>query len=461
MTTTRRDFLREIGCGALTMTAALTGARELFVMNTLAAAAAPTDYKALVCVFLFGGNDANNTVVPVDDYASYSAARGNLAVPSAQLLTIGSVPSAGATFGLHPNLPRLRALWQARRLAVVANVGPLAAPTTRTQYLNKTVPRPYQLFSHSDQQSAWQSGSATGALPTGWGGRIADVIQASPSGFPTVASIGNLTLFSLGSKTSPVSLAAAPTALNQALALQRAGDSGGSSAFRQLLTQGAADGSPLLVQAAADVGLQLMANGQALTADPPIATVFPNTSLGNQLKQAAKLIALRNSLSLSRQIFFCSIGGFDTHVSQGVTTGSQPDLLTQLNAAVGAFYDATVELGVSSQVTTFTLSDFSRTLKPAGSGGAAGSDHAWGSHHFVIGDAVLGGDFYGAFPTLALNGPNDSDSGTAARGRWIPTTAVDQFGATLALWFGVSPSNLPTVFPNIGRFATSNLGFLI
>ena len=460
MTTTRRDFLREIGCGALTMTAALTGARELFVMNGLAAAAGPTDYKALVCVFLFGGNDANNTVIPVDDYASYSAARGNLAVPSAQLLTI-SVPSAGATFGLHPNLPRLRALWQAHRLAVVANVGPLVAPTTRTQYLTKTVPRPYQLFSHSDQQSAWQSGSATGALPTGWGGRIADVIQVSPSGFPTVASLGGLTLFSLGTKTNPVSVPPAPTALPQALALQRSGDSAASSAFRQLLNQGAAESSPLLVQAAADVGLQLLANGQALTADPPIATVFPNTNLGNQLKQAAKLIALHAPLGLSRQIFFCSLGGFDTHVSQGVTSGSQPDLLTQLNAAMGAFYDATVELGVASQVTTFTMSDFSRTLKPAGSGGAAGSDHAWGSHHFVIGDAVAGGNFYGAFPVLALNGPNDSDNGSGARGRWIPTTAVDQFGATLALWFGVAPSDLPIVFPNIGRFATPNLGFMI
>ncbi|HMH50147.1 MAG TPA: DUF1501 domain-containing protein [Candidatus Acidoferrum sp.] len=460
MTSTRRDFLRQIGCGALTATAALTGARDLFVMNALAAAAGPSDYKALVCVFLFGGNDTNNVVVPVDDYASYSAARGNLAVPSAQLLTI-SVPSAGATFGLHPNLTRLRALWQAHRLAVVANVGPLVAPTTRTQYLNKTVPRPYQLFSHSDQQAAWQSGSATGTLPTGWGGRIADVIQASPNGFPTVATLGNLTLFSLGTKTSPVSVPSAPTPLPQALALQRSGDSAANSAFRQLLNQGAEQGSPLLVQAAADVGLQLLANGQALTADPPIATVFPNTTLGNQLKQAAKLMALRTQLGLTRQIFFCSLGGFDTHVSQGVTSGSQPDLLTQVSQAIGAFYDATVELGIASQVTTFTLSDFSRTLKPAGSGGAAGSDHAWGAHHFVIGDAVAGGDFYGTFPTLALNGPNDSDNGSGARGRWIPTTAADQFGATLALWLGVSPTDLPTVFPNIGRFATPNLGFMI
>ena len=460
MTSTRRDFLRQIGCGALTATAALTGARDLMVMNALAAATGPADYKALVCVFLFGGNDANNTVIPIDDYASYSAARGNLAVPSAQLLSI-SVPSARATFGLHPNLTRLRSLWQAHRLAVVANVGPLVSPMTRSEYLNKTVPRPSQLFSHSDQQAEWQSGLATGALPTGWGGRLADVIQTSSNGFPTVASLGSLTLFSLGTKSNPVSIPAAPTSLRQALALQRPGDTTADSAFQQILALGAAESSPLLVQAAADVGTQLIANGLALTTDPQLATAFPNTSLGNQLKQAAKLMALRDALGLKRQIFFCSLGGFDTHVSQGVTSGSQPDLLTTLSQALGAFYDATVELGIASQVTTFTLSDFSRTMKPAGSGGAAGSDHAWGSHHFVIGDAVAGGDFYGTFPTLALNGPNDSDNGSGARGRWIPTTAVDQYGATLALWLGVSPTDLPTVFPNVARFATPNLGFML
>jgi uncharacterized protein (DUF1501 family) len=172
-------------------------------------------------------------------------------------------------------------------------------------------------------------------------------------------------------------------------------------------------------------------------------------------------MALRSPLGLTRQIFFCSLGGFDTHSAQGATSGTQAGLLDTVSEAMGAFYDATVELGLASQVTTFTLSDFSRTLKPAGTGGAAGSDHAWGSHHVVMGDAVAGGDFYGDFPTLALNGPDDADSGASARGRWIPTTAVDQYAATLALWFGVSPTDLPTVLPNIGRFATPNLGFMI
>jgi uncharacterized protein (DUF1501 family) len=460
VTRSRRDFLRDIGCGALTATAIATGARDLLGINALAAAAGPTDYRALVCIFLFGGNDANNTVIPVDGYAAYAAARGALAVPPAQLLPI-SVPSAGATFGLHPNLARLRALWQAHRLAVVANVGPLAAPLTRAQYLGNSGPRPYQLFSHSDQQTEWQSGYATRPIPTGWGGRLADAVQASSGGFPTVASIGGLTLFSLGARSNPVSIPAAPTPLNRALALQRGDDAKEASAFRQLLDLGAGAPSPLLVQEAADVGKRLIADAKALSTDPPLVTAFPNTSLGNQLRQAAKVMALRDALGLTRQIFFCSLGGFDTHSSQGVTGGAQPDLLTTVSEAMGAFYDATVELGIAAQVTTFTMSDFSRTLKPAGSGGAVGSDHAWGSHHFVMGGAVAGGDFYGTFPTLALNGPNDADSGTNARGRWIPTTAADQYAATLALWFGVLPTDLPTVLPNIGRFPTPNLGFMI
>ena len=460
MTKTRRDFLREISCGALTATAILTGARDLMVMNALAAAAAPADYKALVCIFLFGGNDANNTVIPLDGYADYAATRGALAVPQAQLLPI-SVPSARATFGLHPSLTRLQSLWQQHRLAVVTNVGPLVVPLTREQYLSNAAPKPYQLFSHSDQQTEWQSGYATRPIPTGWGGRLADVVQASSSGFPTIASLAGLTLFSLGARTSPVSVPPAPTPLPQALALQRAGDTTAGSAFRRLLDLGAAPSSPLLVQEAADVGTRLLADNQALSADPPIATAFPNTSLGNQLKQAAKLMALSGPLGLRRQIFFCSLGGFDTHSGQGVTAGTQPDLLAMVSDAMGAFYAATVELGIASQVTTFTLSDFSRTLKPAGTAASIGSDHAWGSHHFVMGGAVAGGDFYGTFPTLALNGPNDADNGTSARGRFIPTIAVDQYAATFAQWFGVSSTDLPTVLPNIARFSTPNLGFLI
>jgi uncharacterized protein (DUF1501 family) len=459
MTPTRRDFLRDLGCGVLTTTAMLAGAQHLLAVNALAAPGG-ADYKALVCIFMFGGNDANNMVIPVDDYAAYAGARGALALAPDGLLRIG-VPSHGASFGFHPSLARVHGLWQTGRLAVVANVGPLVAPLTRDQYRSGAVPRPYQLFSHSDQQAEWQSSYATGPIPTGWGGRLADLTVDSTTGFPTLASLGGLTLFTLGSRTSPVSLTPAPTPLNNALRLQRPGDAAEGSAFRQLLSAGLAATSPILVREAADVGARLIANSLALTTDPPLATVFPGTPLGNQLRQAAKLMAVSADLGLRRQIFFCSIGGFDTHAAQGAESGTQADLLAAVSEAMGAMYDATVELGISSQVTTFTMSDFSRTLKPAGTGAGAGSDHAWGGHHLVAGGAVAGGEFYGTFPALAVDGPDDADAGEGARGRFIPTTAVDQYGATLALWFGVAPGDLATAFPNIGRFATSNLGFLV
>jgi uncharacterized protein (DUF1501 family) len=197
-------------------------------------------------------------------------------------------------------------------------------------------------------------------------------------------------------------------------------------------------------------------------ADPALPIAFPNTPIAQQLKQVAKLISLgAGSMALSRQIFFCSFGDFDTHTTQGGAAGRHADLLKALDDAMATFYDTTVQLGVASRVTTFTMSDFGRTFKPGGTGDATGSDHGWGGHHFVLGNAVAGGDFYGVYPTLALNGPDDADTGTSARGRWVPTTAADQYAATLATWFGVSAGDLPAILPNIGRFATPDLGFMV
>ncbi|MFL6230075.1 MAG: DUF1501 domain-containing protein, partial [Pyrinomonadaceae bacterium] len=215
-----------------------------------------------------------------------------------------------------------------------------------------------------------------------------------------------------------------------------------------------------LPKAAADTTTSALQTSAALaSANPVIATAFPNTSIGRQLLQIARLIALRDTLSMKRQIFFASVGSFDTHSNQ-TAAGSQATLLQQVSQAVSAFYSATVELGVQNNVTTFTQSDFGRTLQPAGSGAAVGSDHAWGNHHFVVGGAVRGGDFYGAYPTLVMGGPDDTDSGSNPRGRWIPTTSVEQYAATLATWYGLSASDLPLVFPFIGRFASANLGFM-
>ena len=218
-----------------------------------------------------------------------------------------------------------------------------------------------------------------------------------------------------------------------------------------------------LVGAASRTTQQAVDIGQTLSSDVTLATVFPNTTLGNQLRQVAKVIKFNGTspaLGLNRQIFFCQLGGFDTHQGQ---VNTQANLLAQLSQAITAFYDATVDLGLDN-ITTFTLSDFGRTLQPAGSGDrVVGTDHAWGNHHFVVGGAVRGGDFYGVpgrtasvFPELQLGGPNDTDN----RGRWIPTASVEQYAATLASWFGVPAADLPIVFPNIGRFTTGDLGFM-
>jgi len=460
MNQTRRDFLRTICYSTLGTAAVLSGTDRIFRAQALAAAADPTDYKALVCVFLFGGNDANNTVVPLDDYASYAAVRGDLALPQNALLPI-KPPSDGRAFGLHPSLARLQGLWQQGKVGIVTNVGTLVEPLTRDEYKAHPELRPAQLFSHPDQQRGWQTAYATGPIGSGWGGRTADLIHGGNATFPASTSIDRLSIFSTGTTTSPLVLPAAPTPLNQALVLKRKGDMADGSALRTLLGIASDETSPTLVRAAARVNTRAIDDSLALNVDPVINTQFPDASLANALKQIAKLISFGRSINLSRQIFFCSLGGFDTHGNQGRETGTQATLLNTVSEAMGAFYDATVELGVASQVTTFTMSDFSRTFKPAGSGAGVGSDHAWGSHQFVMGGAVKGGDFYGRFPTLALNGPDDTDEGSTARGRWIPTTAVDQFGATLASWFGVSSSDLALVFPNIGKFAAADLGFML
>jgi len=271
-------------------------------------------------------------------------------------------------------------------------------------------------------------------------------------------------IFTRGQTTTPLSIPSAPTALNQLLVLNGFGTTAAEVARKNAMTSlRAIDTESSMVAAASRTTQQAIDIGQAFNADVTLATTFPNTTLGNQLKQIAKVIkfnATSSALGANRQIFFCQLGGFDTHQNQ---LGTQSSLLVQVSQAVGAFYNATVELGVERQVTTFTLSDFGRTFQPAGSGGNVGSDHAWGNHHFVVGGSVRGGDFYGVagpnltvFPVLQLGGPSDTDT----RGRWIPTVSVEQYAATLASWYGVAAGDLPIVFPNIGRFAPSTLGFM-
>jgi uncharacterized protein (DUF1501 family) len=411
------------------------------------------DYRALVCVFLYGGNDSNNTVIPMDNFAAYTSIRGSLALPTSEL-TAPITSASGEPIAFHGKLPEVASLFTSKELAVVANVGPLVQPLTQSQYQNQQASIPLNLFSHSDQQIAWQTSVAQGHSPTGWAGRAADYLAQSganaPSTFPAFFSVSGNALEGNGVSTQPVALAP-----GQSLQLAGFNNSAVSQARLSALTTLAGDGSSIsLVQAADDTLSHSMADASALSAalakSTPFKTQFPPTSIAAQLEQVAHIIQVQSYLGMRRQIFFCSLGGFDTHAGE---LEAHNTLYPQLSAALSAFYDATQELGMAQNVTTFTESDFSRTFQPTTTDG---SDHAWGSHHLVLGGAVQGGQIFGTFPAFTLGGPNDADT----RGRWIPTISIDQYGATLCSWFGIPSSAMAAVFPNLANFATANLGFL-
>ncbi len=446
MATNRRSFIKYASLAAAGNAA---GLRPFGLLNSFAQSA--TDYKALVCVFLYGGNDANNMLVQFDTkgYANYSTLRGPLAIPQAQLLQLGG---AGSNFALNPNLPDIQTLFNNKNAALVTNVGTLMEPTTRAQYLaGATVPT--NLFSHTDQQLEWQNAAQSGVTPTGWAGRIADAIspQYNPGGkIPMITSVAGDTLFCNGQTSTPVSVS--PGNLGGASCSEGTTECAAQQATAQALLSFSSGVS--LVQADNAITSNAYAYAKTLSdaaqSVSPLQTVFPANGLGAQLKQIAQIIQIRASLGVSRQIFFAGIGNFDTHSDQ---LNLQGQLLAGISPALAAFYAATQELGVQNNVTAFTMSDFSRTFQPNSN---TGTDHAWGSHHMVIGGAVKGGQMYGTFPNLTLNGPDDS----GANGRWVPSTASVQYAATLASWFGVSTTQMASIFPNIGLFATQNLGFV-
>jgi uncharacterized protein (DUF1501 family) len=452
MTTSRRKFIKQTGAlGA----AGLIGSLGEWGIHS-ASAQAGNDYKALVCVFLFGGNDSNNMVVPYDNYGSYSAVRtvaSNINIAQDQLLQI-SPPSAGAKFGLHPSLGPLQTLFNQGKLAVVVNAGPLLAPLSKADYVaRKNVP--LNLFSHADQQNAWQGLVDGTAVRTGWGGRMADKIDSVNVGatVPTIISVAGGSLITQGSNVSSFVLPSTGGVL-----LSGSGTTGINKARTDGVHQmvNAASGNTI-VDSAADVLASALFTGDTISpvlsaTSATVAAAFAglNTSIALQLKQIARVIEARAMFGAKRQFFFASLGGFDTH---GTELTTQAGLLGQLAPALKAFYDSTVALGVSDRVTTFTHSDFARTFI---ANSTRGTDHAWGAHHFVLGGGVRGGDFYGKFPDLTVRGPDDSGT----NGAWIPTTSVDQIGATLATWLGVGSGDLGYVFPNIGRFASANLGFV-
>ena len=354
---------------------------------------------ALVGIFLFGGNDSNNMIVPLSSagYSSYAAIRQELTLPQSSLLPIRALKGQEA-YGLHPQLAELQALYQRGALAVVANVGPLIKPTSRSQYLAQSVPLPGKLFRHCDDQ-----------------------LQYLRNGFPALEWAA--------SAVDP----AQPVAESEIFKFQTG---------LTLITAGASR----IPGSRVDNPTLIAAIGRAAT----LRTQLPHTAIGNQLWQAAQLLQAAPSLGLSRNFFLCSLSGFDTHSEQ---LPIQAALFGRLSQAVAAFYQATAELGISRRVTTFTQTDLNRSM---GSNGKYGSDHGWGGHQLVVGDAVVGGDVYGTFPRLVLNGPDDAGN----TGKWIPTTAIDQYGATLASWFGVGNADLFQLFPNLANFAISDLGFL-
>jgi len=445
----RRRFLR--ATGALSA-GALFPALSAW---TPAALAQSADYRALVCVFLYGGNDGNNMVVPYDDYAGYAAGRSGAtgaALGRDELVPIA--PAGLPRYGLHPQLAPLAPLFEQGKLAVVANVGALTGPITRADYLaGKT--RPRNLFSHSDQQSTWQGLIPGQATPSGWGGRIVDVTAAGNAALaiPGMVSLAGDAVYTIGATSLPV-------ALSQDGALGLAGDrysDSGKVRYDAMVKILARDRESQLVASAADVMALAVKSSEALSdalnsAYSAIDAAFQgaNGGLADQLYQCAKLVAARSQLGVARHAFFTSMGGFDTHNAQ---RGEQASRFNELGPALAAFQKAMEALGAADKVTTFTLSDFGRTFRINAN---AGSDHAWGSHHIVLGGGVRGRAFYGRFPNLAMGGPDDAGDD----GQWIPTTSIEQYGATLAKWFGVPAPAMSQVFPNLSAFASANLGFL-
>lgn len=464
----RRDFLRRSLTALAGGSTFFAAPASLSLLNAAWARSAPAggDFKALVCVFLLGGNDGHNLLVPRSEgeYAVYAARRRGLTLPRESLLPITPLQGPGFALGLHPALTPLQGLFEDGRLALLANVGALLEPVSRRQYDERTARLPPQLFSHNDQQAFWQSLEARSAVDTtpasGWGGRIADLLHDNINPDATLAM--NLSL----AGSNPFQAGRSTDALSVDVGAIRSIEADlDPSAVGEVEAQLAQSHPNLLVEAyrrrllGAVEDYRVLAD--ALAGAAPLTTVFPEPptegapaadrfafALGSQLRRAAELISVRQTLGLRRQIFFCSLGGFDTHDAQ---MADQPQLLAGLSRAVKAFHAATVELGVEADVTTFAATEFGRSLTSNGDG----SDHGWGNHLFVLGGAVRGRRVFGAMPDLSPDSPD-----IAADGNLIPRLSVDQYGATLGRWFGVPDDALDLVFPNLRAFDQRDLGFM-
>jgi uncharacterized protein (DUF1501 family) len=460
MNTNRRKFLTSTS--ALTASALATNLGTWGVES--AEAAASPGYGAVVCVFLFGGSDSNNMVIPYTDYAQYSAVRTTASAvgfAQSQLLQFNA-PSHGKAFGFHPNMAPLAPLYAGGKLAVLANCGTLVTPLTQATYKSTPSARPPNLFSHSDQTNSWQGLISGSQVRTGWGGRMADTMLGINVGskIPAAVSVTGTQFFTIGNATTPLVVPQ-----NGGVAMSGQGTDAVSVARYNALVSllKAADPNSKVVAGAASImDRALIANE---TANPVLTGTLPtviqnaftvngtllNTGIAQQLRQVARLINARSTIGAKRQFFFVGVGGYDTHSN---TVTNQSNLFNQLFPAMRAFYDYTLADGVAADVVQFTASDFNRTFIGNAN---AGVDHAWGGHQLVLGGSVKGGDMYGTFPQLVPKGTDDA----GGNGSWIPTTSVDQVGATIGKWFGMPGTDLAQVFPNLKNFSNQDLGFML
>ncbi len=452
-TLNRRDFLRTSGAAAL-----LAAAPGVTYAQVVGGGGAFTDYRALVCVFLFGGNDSYNMLVPSSnaEYNAYANSRQNLAIAQQDLLPITTPGSGSLTYGLHPSMPGIQALFESGDAAFVTNVGPLVEPTTRDQFFQGSVTLPPQLFSHNDQQDQWTSLRGAAPSATGWAGRMADLIRDGVAGqqMATNASLFGSNLFQSADETvayimgpgGPLQFQGFSQDPQSILYEQR-------QAFLRVVD---AEYDSVYERAFAEVQRRAIDAADTVTAalndqrsNNPLSTAFPQSQLGTQLETVAYLIQARDTLQMQRQVFFVATGGFDSHDDQNQ---NQPGLLGGISGAMASFHAAMGEIGMQDSVTSFTQSDFGRTLTSNGDG----TDHAWGGNQLVVGGAVNGQQLYGSYPTLEIGSAED-----VGGGRFIPSTSADQYAATLAKWFGIADAELDTVAPNLSNFAQRDLGFMI
>ncbi|MEC7825744.1 MAG: DUF1501 domain-containing protein [Pseudomonadota bacterium] len=446
----RRDFLKRslVGLGGASSLWATTS--QFNLVNAATSANSFTDYKALVCVFLLGGNDSLNMLIPTDQraYDQYAATRQNLAVARNVALPINVTNTQYSSVGLHPSLAALHTIYEQGNMALVANVGPMIEPASKADILTGRVMLPPQLFSHSDQQNHWQTAHPQQAALTGWAGRMADMLSDGTEPLSMNLSMAGNNLWQTGSQVLPFALSSQGAEILEGInpdeEWQRP-----NAAFLDRIH--ASTEGMFASQFAAMVDRTRTTGGlvnSALALGPELSTAFPATRFAEQMRLVANMISVQQHLNQSRQIYFVAMGGWDTHDNQ---LADHPTLLSELANGMAAFYNATAELGVSEQVTAFTASDFGRTLTSNGDG----TDHGWGGNHLVLGGAVQGADIYGQLPQMSLG--SDDDLGD---GRIIPTLSVDQYAATLAQWFGLADNELTEILPNLNNFNQHNLGFL-